>query len=200
MAPRVRHDQELVLGHPEELTQLSLELQAITDRFEGRWTHPELRPKGSRRRGSSASSTRTRSTPPTTLPFPRRTRPPWLPHRRAADPRGVASMSTTTDEATLVKHALRTRPFRFLTVAWGFTNFADSVLAIIFAVWVKDLTGSNGTAGLIFAALGLPALVSPLLGQVADRVSRRRMMIVAYLVGAVSLLSLFAVRGRSRSG
>ncbi|MBD7980886.1 MFS transporter [Oerskovia merdavium] len=104
-------------------------------------------------------------------------------------------MSTTTDEETLVKQALRTRPFRFLTVAWGFTNFADSVLAIIFAVWVKDLTGSNGTAGLVFAALGLPALVSPLLGQVADRVSRRRMMIVAYLVGAVSLLSLFAVRG-----
>ncbi|MGW6005596.1 MFS transporter [Oerskovia enterophila] len=104
-------------------------------------------------------------------------------------------MSTTTDEATLVKQALRTRPFRFLTVAWGFTNFADSVLAIIFAVWVKDLTGSNGTAGLVFAALGLPALVSPLLGQVADRVSRRRMMIVAYLVGAVSLLTLFAVRG-----
>ncbi|OCI31198.1 MFS transporter [Oerskovia enterophila] len=104
-------------------------------------------------------------------------------------------MSTTIDEATLVKQALRTRPFRFLTVTWGFTNFADSVLAIIFAVWVMDLTGSNGTAGLVFAALGLPALVSPLLGQVADRVSRRRMMIVAYLVGAVSLLSLFAVRG-----
>ncbi|MFJ2300349.1 MFS transporter [Oerskovia paurometabola] len=104
-------------------------------------------------------------------------------------------MTTDTDIAALVKQALRTRPFRLLTVAWGFTNFADSVLAVIFAVWVKDLTGSNGTAGLVFAALGLPALVSPLLGQVADRVSRRRMMIVAYLVGAVSLLSLFAVRG-----
>ncbi|GAA1400308.1 MULTISPECIES: MFS transporter [Oerskovia] len=104
-------------------------------------------------------------------------------------------MTTDTDTAALVKQALRTRPFRLLTVAWGFTNFADSVLAVIFAVWVKDLTGSNGTAGLVFAALGLPALVSPLLGQVADRVSRRRMMIVAYLVGAVSLLSLFAVRG-----
>ncbi|RXR28007.1 MFS transporter [Oerskovia turbata] len=104
-------------------------------------------------------------------------------------------MSADTDTAAPVKRALRTRPFRLLTVAWGFTNFADSVLAVIFAVWVKDLTGSNGTAGLVFAALGLPALVSPLLGQVADRVSRRRMMIVAYLVGAVSLLSLFAVRG-----
>lgn len=102
---------------------------------------------------------------------------------------------TTDAGAVPVERALRTRPFAFLTVAWGFTNFADSVLAIIFAVWVKDLTGSNGTAGLVFAALGLPALVSPLLGQVADRVSRRRMMVVAYLVGAVSLLALFAVRG-----
>jgi len=33
---------------PEELTELSRELQAITDRFEGRWAHPELRPEGSR--------------------------------------------------------------------------------------------------------------------------------------------------------
>ncbi|MHA7132590.1 MFS transporter [Oerskovia turbata] len=102
---------------------------------------------------------------------------------------------TADTEAALVKQSLRTRPFRLLTVAWGFTNFADSVLAVILAVWVKDLTGSNGTAGLVFAALGLPALVSPLLGQVADRVSRRRMMVVVYLVGALSLLTLFAVRG-----
>ncbi|QDW62892.1 helix-turn-helix transcriptional regulator [Oerskovia sp. KBS0722] len=33
---------------PAELTELSRELQAITDRFEGRWAHPELRPEGSR--------------------------------------------------------------------------------------------------------------------------------------------------------
>ncbi|RXR28008.1 ArsR family transcriptional regulator [Oerskovia turbata] len=33
---------------PAELAELSRELQAITDRFEGRWAHPELRPEGSR--------------------------------------------------------------------------------------------------------------------------------------------------------
>lgn len=93
------------------------------------------------------------------------------------------------------RSALRSRPFRLLTVAWACTNMADSVLALILAVWVKDLTGSNGAAGLVFAALLLPALTSPLLGQVADRVSRRRMMVVAYLVGAASLVSLVAVRG-----
>jgi len=94
--------------------------------------------------------------------------------------------------------ALRGRPFRLLSVAWAFTNFADSVLAIILAVWVKDLTGSNGAAGLVFAALGLPAVVSPLLGQLADRVSRRRMLVVSYLVGAVSLLALLAVQDRGQ--
>jgi len=94
--------------------------------------------------------------------------------------------------------ALRGRPFRLLSVAWAFTNFADSVLAIILAVWVKDLTGSNGAAGLVFAALGLPAIVSPLLGQLADRVSRRRMLVVSYLVGAVSLLALLAVQDRGQ--
>ncbi|MBD5787201.1 MFS transporter [Cellulosimicrobium terreum] len=113
-----------------------------------------------------------------------------------------APTTAPTAAPTTVQHpvpdartALRSRPFRLLTVGWGFTNFADSVLAIILAVWVKDLTGSNGAGGLVFAALGLPALVSPVLGQVADRVSRRRMLVVSYLVGAVALLALLAVRG-----
>ncbi|MBE7701397.1 helix-turn-helix transcriptional regulator [Oerskovia sp. Sa1BUA8] len=32
----------------EELDELSRELERITDRFEGRWAHPELRPEGAR--------------------------------------------------------------------------------------------------------------------------------------------------------
>jgi Na+/melibiose symporter-like transporter len=92
------------------------------------------------------------------------------------------------------RSALRSPTFRRLTVAWGFTNFADSVLALILAVWVKDLTGSDSLGGLVFAALGAPALVSPLLGQVADRVSRRRMMTATYATGGATLLALFAVR------
>ncbi|WP_435735485.1 MFS transporter [Cellulosimicrobium sp. PMB13] len=108
-----------------------------------------------------------------------------------AAPAGPAGSPVAVDTRT----ALRSRPFRLLTVGWAFTNFADSVLAIILAVWVKDLTGSNGAAGLVFAALGLPALVAPVLGQIADRVSRRRMLVVSYLVGAVTLLLLLAVRG-----
>lgn len=44
-----------------------------------------------------------------------------------------------------------------------------------------------------FALLGLPALASPFLGHLADRVSRRRMLVVAYLVGALGLVPLFWV-------
>src|SRR5690606_8726318 len=113
---------------------------------------------------------------------------------------GVAPTGTTAGPAEdaaagPARAALGGRAFRLLSVAWAFTNFADSVLAIILAVWVKDLTGSNGAAGLVFAALGLPALASPFLGQLADRVSRRRMLVGAYAVGALSVLALVAVRG-----
>lgn len=106
-------------------------------------------------------------------------------------------MTSRAAVAPEARAALRSPGFRRLTVAWGFTNVADSVLALILAVWVKDLTGSDGLAGLVFAALGVPALVSPLLGQVADRVSRRQMMAITYTVGAVTLLALFAVRSAS---
>ena len=116
-----------------------------------------------------------------------------VPAAEAAETPDAGATGTGTPAAA--RAALRSRPFRLLTVGWAFTNFADSVLAVILAVWVKDLTGSDGAGGLVFAALGLPALVSPLLGQVADRVSRRRMLVVSYLVGALSLLLLLAVRG-----
>ncbi len=82
--------------------------------------------------------------------------------------------------------------FRRLAAAWVFTNVADSALYLMVAVWVKELTGSDVAAGLVFAALGVPALLSPFLGQLADRVSRRRLLVMANLgvAGAVSTLFL----------
>ncbi len=94
--------------------------------------------------------------------------------------------------------ALRAPAFRWLTVGWVLTNVADSLLMLLLAVWVKDLTGSNAAAGITFALFGVPALAAPLLGHIADRVSRRRMMMVTYAIGAASLLPLFAVHDASR--
>jgi MFS family permease len=89
--------------------------------------------------------------------------------------------------------ALRTPVFRTLVGGWALTNFADSVLTLILAVWVADLTGNVALAGATFAALGVPALASPLLGQLADRMSRRRLLAWTYLGGAAVLVPLFWV-------
>jgi len=91
--------------------------------------------------------------------------------------------------------ALRSPGFRLLTAVWVAANLADSLLALILAVWVKDLTGSDAAAGLTLAAFGLPALATPLIGHLVDRVSRRRVLVVAYAVGAAALLALLPVRG-----
>jgi MFS family permease len=83
--------------------------------------------------------------------------------------------------------ALQIPGFRRLTTAWVFTNVADSALYLMLAVWVKDLTGSDSAAALTFAMLGLPALLAPFLGQIADRYSRKWLLVIAnLLVAAVS--------------
>jgi predicted MFS family arabinose efflux permease len=89
--------------------------------------------------------------------------------------------------------AWRRPGFRQLTRAWFCANVADSALYLMLAVWVKELSGSDAAAALVFAALGLPALVSPLLGHVADRVSRRRLLAGSNLALAAVLCTLLLV-------
>ncbi|GIG39260.1 MFS transporter [Cellulomonas phragmiteti] len=91
--------------------------------------------------------------------------------------------------------ALRSRDMRLLTGVWTAANLADSLLTLILAVWVKDLTGSDALAGLTLASLGVPALFTPVIGHVVDRTSRRRLLAGAYAVGGLTLLPLLAVRG-----
>ena len=88
---------------------------------------------------------------------------------------------------------LRIPAFRRLAVAWVFSNFGDSALFLTAAIWVKQLTGSDAAAGLVFVALGLPALLAPLVGQLADRFARRRVLVVNNLCAAVVVLALLAV-------
>lgn len=93
--------------------------------------------------------------------------------------------------------AMRHASFRRLTVAWVATNLGDSALYLVLAIWVRQLTGSDSAAGLVFAFLGLPALLAPLAGQVADRVSRQRLLVVTNLAVALVVLSLLFVRDAS---
>ncbi|WP_454085515.1 MFS transporter [Georgenia sp. Marseille-Q6866] len=100
----------------------------------------------------------------------------------------------TTPQRRRGPAALSRRGFRQLTVAWVFTNAADSALWLMLAVWVKDLTGSDGAAASVFVALGLPTLLAPFIGQLADRVSRRSLLAAGNAVMVPAVLALALVR------
>lgn len=91
---------------------------------------------------------------------------------------------------------LRTnRRFRRLFTAEAVTSFGETAVYLSLAIWVKDLTGSSGAAGVVFLVLTAPGLAAPLLGHVVDRVRHRRvLMIRMYGLMAVVFLSLLAVR------
>ncbi|MCC9177957.1 MFS transporter [Arthrobacter sp. zg-Y750] len=93
------------------------------------------------------------------------------------------------------RDVLRVPGFRRLALAWVFSNFGDSVLFLTAAIWVKQLTGSDAAAGLVFAALGLPALLAPFTGRLADRNRRRPLLILTNLAAGGVVLTLLAVRG-----
>lgn len=89
-----------------------------------------------------------------------------------------------------MRAALRAPGFGRLVLVWTVINFADSLLFLTIAIWVKDLTGSDSAAGLVLACLAAPALLAPFTGHLADRMSRRRLVTAAGLVAAVVVLAL----------
>lgn len=91
---------------------------------------------------------------------------------------------------------LRIRNARVFLLGWSVSVFGDWAIFIALGVWMKDLTDSNAAAGLVFFALGLPSLLSPLAGLVVDRLPRREVLIVTYSVEALVVLSLLFVHGR----
>ena len=77
---------------------------------------------------------------------------------------------------------LRNSAFRRLLAGWSVGNFADSVLFLTLAIWAKELTGSSSAAGLIFLTLAAPVLLAPVIGLIADRTSRKRLLVLGNLV------------------
>jgi MFS family permease len=95
-----------------------------------------------------------------------------------------------------MRRVLGHRDARIFLAGWSLSVFGDWAMFIVLGVWAKDLTDSNAAAGLVFFALAVPSLFSPLAGLVVDRVSRRWVMIVTYSVEAVGLLALLLVHDR----
>jgi predicted MFS family arabinose efflux permease len=90
------------------------------------------------------------------------------------------------------------RDARVLLLGESLSLFGDRAMYLALSIWVKELTGSNAAAGLVFFALGLPFLAAPFGGLLVDRVRRRPLIIGVELGLAACLLSLFLVHGRSQ--
>lgn len=86
--------------------------------------------------------------------------------------------------------------FRLLFAATTTSMFGDSVMLLVFAMWVKELTGSNGMAGLTFFWLTVTSLLAPVLGGPIDRVRRRPLLVGANLASALMLAPLLLVHDR----
>jgi MFS family permease len=90
------------------------------------------------------------------------------------------------------------RDARVLLLGESLSLFGDRAMFLALGIWVKELTGSNAAAGLVFFALALPYLAAPLGGLLVDRVRRRPLMISVEVALAAILLSLFLVHGRAQ--
>jgi len=92
-----------------------------------------------------------------------------------------------------MRNAFRTPGFPRLFSGLAASMFGDSLMLIVLGMWVKELTGSNGAAGLTFLWIAGPSLLAPVFGMVVDRVSRRTFLVVGNLASALMLLPLLLV-------
>ena len=95
-----------------------------------------------------------------------------------------------------MRRLLGIRNVRIFVGGWTASVFGDWAMFIVLGVWTKDLTGSNSAAGLVFFALALPSLFSPLAGLVVDRLPRRPLLMWTYGAEAVVVLALLFVHDR----
>jgi MFS family permease len=73
--------------------------------------------------------------------------------------------------------------------------FGDTALFLSAAVWVRELTGSDGAAASTFLFLAAPALASPFVGVLVDRVRRRPLLVVVNAATGAAVLLLLLVHG-----
>jgi MFS family permease len=95
-----------------------------------------------------------------------------------------------------VRRLLADRNARLLLAGETLSMFGDRAMLIVLAVWMKDLTGSNAAAGMVFFVLSVPSLAAPLGGLLVDRVRRRPLMIAVDCFTAASVLLLLLVHDR----
>jgi MFS family permease len=92
-----------------------------------------------------------------------------------------------------MRRLLALRDARLYLAGQGLSLLGDLALSLAMGVWVKELTGSSGAAGLTFLAFLLPQLASPVAGLLVDRVRQRPLLITVNLASAAAVTPLVLV-------
>jgi MFS family permease len=91
---------------------------------------------------------------------------------------------------------LADRNLRVLFAGQTMNMLGNTALIIVLGIWVKNLTGSSGAAGLIFLLLAATAFLAPVTGLVVDRFPRRPLLMINDAVTGVAVALLLLVHGR----
>lgn len=100
---------------------------------------------------------------------------------------------------TMLQSSLRSANFILLVLGQGISLFGNTMLRFAMSMWVLDETASSTTFATVLAISVIPTiLISPFGGVMADRVSKRAMMVALDIIsGIVTLLAtaFFALSG-----
>ena len=94
-------------------------------------------------------------------------------------------------------HAVARANARWYSTGLAASLVGNSALSLVAGVWVKSLTGSSAQAGLVDACMYAATVLAPVAGLIADRVSRRRLLVRLNLIAAGTVAALLLVRSRA---
>jgi MFS family permease len=113
-------------------------------------------------------------------------------HREPEMLRPVGAMRRARETLELFGRVGRNADLRRVILAWAASNLASRASAIAVAVFAYQAGGAGAVGIIAFVRLVSTALLAPVLGAIADRRSRRRVMIEVELVRGV-LFGILAV-------
>lgn len=131
-------------------------------------------------------------TEPSATPTTRPTAVPTAKPTTKPNARECAAFNTqvATDDATARRNG------RLYLTGLAVSLVGNNAMTLVAGIWVKSMTGSSSAAGLVSVCIYAPSLLGLLGGVIADRVRRRRLLIVLDLVSALVMLALLGVHGR----
>jgi hypothetical protein len=97
-----------------------------------------------------------------------------------------------------VRRLLKHRDARIYLAGQILSVLGDNALWLAMGIWVKERTGSNSAAGLVFFAFICGTCLAPLTGLLVDRVRRRPLLITVNLAAGALVCLLLLAGGPSR--